>query len=107
MLLILSLEPFYISRAVPESREALYTTQLLKAHCELDLIISCLHPFSIVENEVYRRNVKYLHVDRKSSTKYIISLTKLVGSWIRDILPGKLVLEFDDGTERSTQNVAI
>ncbi len=55
-----------------------YTPQALKAHFWLDLSISGLLPFSIVESDVYRKNVKYPPIDRKSLMKYMSLITKEV-----------------------------
>ena len=96
------------SKNVSETRPSyFYSPEVLKVHCWLDLIVSALLPFSVVENETFRRNVKHAHIHRKSLTKHMTALTKHVESKIRRLLPMKFAIAFDGWSESSTHYVAI
>ena len=46
-----------------------YDSKTIRAHCWIDLIISGLQPFSIVEVDAFRRNMKYSPINRKTVYK--------------------------------------
>eukprot|EP00171_Calliarthron_tuberculosum_P021824 IDg21824t1 len=77
------------------------------AHGWIDLVVNGLQPFSIVENEVFRRHVRYEHLSTKTLVRYLSKLSTRVEDRIRNLLPEKFALIFDGWTSSDTHFVAI
>ena len=73
----------------------------------IDLVVNALQPFSIVENPVYRRHVRYEPISTKTLTKYLQLLIEKVEERIKKLLPSKFALVFDGWTTSDTHYMAI
>jgi len=72
-----------------------------------DIVINGLLPFSAVENEAIRRNVRHDSISLSTFMTYLVRLTKVVETKLKDSLPEKLALVFDGWSSGSTHYVGV
>lgn len=83
------------------------TAKAHQIHGWIDFVLNGLQPFYIVENEVFRRGMRFEPVSYKTFFRYFSFLTKIVEKKIADSLPDKFTLVFDGWTAQQTHYGAI
>lgn len=73
----------------------------------IDLVTQGLIPFTVVKNSTYRKNIRYVRIDRKTLSKYMPLLTKRLVGKIRQLFLGKFAISFDVCTEGDRHYLAI
>ena len=71
------------------------------------MVVMCLLPFSIVDNNNMRRFFSFAGICRNTLTKYVHKLVLTVEHKISLTLPGKFALIFDGWSCGSTHYVAV
>ena len=84
-----------------------YSQRSHQLHCWLDLCINGLLPFSIVNNDVFKRNVRFQAMSINTLQKYIEKLTRVVEKKISKLLPSRFAVIFDGWSAGTTHYVAV
>lgn len=63
---------------IAEKSYYFFVSKVVSAFGWIDFITKAFLPFSVVENETYRKHLRYPHIGRKSLIKYMESLTQRV-----------------------------
>lgn len=72
----------------------------------MDLVVKGLLPFSVTENEVYRKHIRYAPISRPTLSKYLSQMTTRVEQKIAKLLPSKFAIVFDGWSAGDTHYIA-
>lgn len=83
-----------------------FRTKTIQLHSWVDLAVGGLLPFSIADNTIYRRHVRYDPITRVSLAKYMNLMTLPIEQKISERLSSKIALVFDMWSSRDTHFIA-
>lgn len=89
------------------SESLFLNSKTVQIHGWMDLVVHGLLPFSITENQVFARNVRYKSISRKTLSKYMHDLTQRVEAKISAKLPKKFAIVFDGWSANQTHFVGM
>ncbi len=79
-----------------------HSSKAVKTHASIDLVVSGLLPFSVLNNALFKEYLVYASFNTLTCLKYIRKLTKFVEEKISQIFPERFALIVDGWTASST-----